>query len=251
MLDHIKTKSDHRLFSLQLDAGSRSPSTLIILTGPAASLTLDAVFGPTHQVGSISVPELCRLRSPLQEELGIEQSPPHIFALLKPEDNSSNVLIATSRRPLAAEQASLWAETVINEVAPTSATYILSSILTMEYRGPGDAAEENLIFKVQNTASEEQKKENSTNMPPSLPEGTLLSGLPAAVLDSCEDSSRPATALIAVESSPVPEVGLVCALADALCACLGRKSVDAAGKTAIAGAVAGVYHSSASNSMFI
>ncbi|KAL4520126.1 hypothetical protein Ndes2526B_g01334 [Nannochloris sp. 'desiccata'] len=234
--------------SVDLDAANRSPGTLLILTGPAASLTLDAAFGPTQQVGSVSVPELCRLRSPLQEELGVEQNPPHIFTLLKPDDNSST-LIATSRRPLPAEQASLWAETVIAEVAPSS-TFIVSSILSMEYRGPGDAAEDNLIFKLQNTKAIQDEKENSKHVA-SLPEGTLLAGIPAAVLEVCEDGNRPATALVAVESSPVPEVSLVSALADAVCIFLGRKKVDAAGKVAVAAAVDGVYQSSASNSMFI
>lgn len=235
-------------FTLQLDAANQSPNTLIILTGAEASLTLDAVFGPSQQVGTISVPELCRLRSPLQEELGVEQNPPHVFTLLKPDDDS-NILIATSRRPLPAEQASLWAETVITKVAPSS-TFIVSSILSMEYRGPGDPAEDNLIFKVQNTKAILDEKENS-KIVASLPEGTLLSGLPAAVLEVCEDSNNPATALVVVESSIVPEVGLIYALADTLCVFLGRKKVDAAGKAAVAAAVDGVYRSSASNSMFI
>ncbi len=232
---------------LQLDATSRSPSTLIILTGPTASLTLDAAFGPTTHVGSITVPELCRLRSPLQEELGVEQNPPHIFTLSSPKDDTTT-LIATSRRPLPAEQASLWAETVISEISPSSSTFIVSSMLSMEYRGPGDAAEENLIFKLQNTKAAEVQ--SSTNVP-SLPIGTLLSGLPAAVLETCEDGKLPATALVAIESSPVPDVSLVCTLADALCALVGRSKVDAAGKTAVAAAVEGMYRSSASNSMFI
>jgi hypothetical protein len=232
---------------MQLEATSRSPSTLVILTGSAASLTLDAAFGPTQQVGTISVPELCRLRSPLQEELGVEQNPPHIFTLLRPQDDTTT-LIATSRRPLPAEQASLWAETVITEVASSSSTFIVSSILSMEYRGPGDAAEENLVFKLQNTAALSSK---SSTTVPDLPLGTLISGLPAAVLETCENKNSSATALVAVESSPVPDVALVCALADAVRVSLGRKKVDSAGKAAVATAVEGVYQSSASNSMFI
>jgi hypothetical protein len=234
--------------TLQFDGASHSPSTLIILTGPAASITLDAVFGQTQQVGTISVPILCRLRSPLQEELGVEQNPPHTFTILKLKDDSSTV-IATSRHPLPAEQASLWAKTAIAKFAPSS-TFIVSSILSMEYRGPGDPAEDNLIYKLQNTKAVQNEKENTKNVA-SLPEGTLLSGLPAAVLEVCEDSNHPATALVAVESSPVPEIGLVYALADTLCLFLGRKKVDAAGKVAVAAAVDRVYRSSSSSSMFI
>jgi predicted ATP-grasp superfamily ATP-dependent carboligase len=178
----------------------------------------------------------------------VEQNPPHIFTLLKSEEKDSTTLIAVSRRPLPAEQASLWAETVIAEITPSLSTFVVSSILSMEYRGPGDAAEENLIFKLQNTKAIE--KECSTDVP-RLPEGTLLSGIPAAVLEVCDDSNHPATALVAVESSPVPDVALVCALADVICASLGRKPVDAAGKAAVAGAVGQMYQSSASNSMFI
>ena len=227
---------------MQVPESSLKPNLLIVLIGPAASLSLDAAFGPSQPIGSISVSELQRLRSPLEEELGASaQQHIHTFSLFQP---NKSALIACSRRSLPPEQAVTWAQTVLAAIKP-AAVIAASSILSLEYRGPGDATEENLIFEIHTTTSA------SPNGVPSLPAGTLITGLPAALLQECEVSGISATVLTAVESSPVPEVGLVCALGDAVCVTAGLSAMDDSQRGMVTQSVEGVYRSSASNSMFI
>lgn len=229
---------------MQAAESSREPTTLIVLIGPAAALSVDVAFGPTQPAGTISVPELQRLRSPMEEELGSHaQNHIHTFSLLQ---CSNNTLIACTRRQLPPEQAVTWADTVLAALKPASVV-IASSILSLEYRGPGDAAEENLIFELHTSTARPPR----AAAVPSLPPGTLITGLPAALLQACEVAGLPATALTAVESSPVPEVSLVCALADAVCGVAGLSLLDDSQQGAVSQAVDGVYRSSASNSMFI
>jgi fatty acid desaturase (delta-4 desaturase) len=180
--------------------------------------------------------------------------PPHTFTLhtvttTTTTGTDTSTLIACSRRPLPAEQAVTWAQTVLAAVTP-AAVLVVCSILSMDYRGPGDAAEENLIFGIHTQNS--SATTTTAAVVPVLPPGTLISGLPAALLEESESLKIPGSILVAVESSPVPEVSLVCGLADAVSkmVMLGG-DLDGERRAAVAEAVNSMFRSSASNSMFI
>lgn len=118
-----------------------------------------------------------------------------------------------------------------------------------QYRGPGSPADDDLIFALQTSGA------TPVAGIPELPCGTLIGGVAAAVLQSCELEERPATVLVAIENAPVPDAGHVCSLADAVHAALGgaagglpRGKVLHADVLAAADAM---YRSSASSSMFI
>lgn len=213
----------------------------MVLTGPAASLLATAAFGAVAPAGAIAVPELQRLRSPLEEEQGRAHAHSHVFSLFAAEGNT---LIAASRRPLPPEQAQTWAMTVAAAVGP-AAIVVACSMLAMEYRGPGDPSEEALVFELHSTAAAAPP-----GVPP-LPPSSLLTGLPAALLEHGEAAGRPVTAIVAVESAPVPDAAVVGALADAVCGAAGRPALGAAGRAAVAAQVDAIYRASASNSMFI
>ena len=130
-------------------------------------------------------------------------------------------------------------------------------MLSMDYRGPGDASEENLIFEIHTTSTTTStttsaEKDDCVRVP-TLPPGTLITGLPAALLDKSEALGRPGSILVAVESSPVPEVSLACSLADAVSKMMGAGDggIDGERRAVVAEAVHSMFRSSASNSMFI
>jgi len=113
-----------------------------------------------------------------------------------------------------------------------------------DYRGLGSSSDENLVFAVHTGTA--------MGIPgvEVLPSGTVVSGLAAALLEECETSSIPATALIAVENAPIPEVSLAIRTGEVMCAALG-KSKPMEAQHALARALEQAYQSSSSNSMFI
>jgi hypothetical protein len=90
---------------------------------------------------------------------------------------------------------------------------------------------------------------------PLLPNGTLLGGLAAAIMQHCELRGVPACAAISVQAGPVPDAQLVCGLADIVLGLIKGKGGDAgevkALNVTLTAVVEDVYRSSASNSIFI
>lgn len=118
----------------------------------------------------------------------------------------------------------------------------------MDYRGPGDAANEDLVFELPNSTWEASSGSLRKH---DLPPGTLVTGVPAALVQEMEGGGRPAVAFLVVENSPVPRTGQVIKLADALCDGLGVPKLDVLGKATVTDLVEQMYRTSASNSMFI
>jgi fatty acid desaturase (delta-4 desaturase) len=120
-----------------------------------------------------------------------------------------------------------------------------------EYRGPNTSADEDLVFCLRTSSAQPPAGV------PQLPSGTVVGGVAAAALQRCELTGVPAVAVIAVEGAPVPDAGLVCSLAAALCKALpsaaARQGVRGGGAlhAEVAAAVDSLYRSSASESMFI
>jgi hypothetical protein len=238
---------------LQIPSELRSPSTLVLLVGPYISIIAEALFQDAESVGSITVPELRRLRSPLELEYGTANKHQHITHVSKASlgNDDEGILVGCMKRLLPEEQAVTWADAVLSALNPRS-VIVVSSILAMEYRGPGDPANEDLVFAMHNT--HETTVPDVSCLPPSTP----LAGVPAALLQRCELGGgsqglqpRAAAAIVAVEHAQVPQASLICRAAAALAGKLKLHLPTMDARAQIAACLDATYRSSAGNSMFI
>ena len=139
----------------------------------------------------------------------------------------------------------------------------------MEYRGPGSPADEDLIYSLATppaaasapASSDSSVGGGSRRAPPPLPPGTLLGGLPAALLSLGVQQNLPATAVVGVQLGPAPDAKFVHSLADGLLRVLGARAGRQLGPPLVLGgaellpalkvATDKLYRSSASNSIYI
>lgn len=96
-----------------------SDATLVILEGYLFSLLAETVLQPSSVVGTICVPELQRVRSPLEEEFG-GGGGQHDNVATVYQSLPGSTLIAALRKPLAPEQAVTWAHAVLKALRPTT-----------------------------------------------------------------------------------------------------------------------------------
>lgn len=229
---------------------------------PSRALAPFPPFPPPRQaVGRISVPELVRVRSPLEEEFGTGQQPVHTCTLhaLGGSSSGSGLLLVQCPRELPAEQAPVWARTVMAALQPR-ALVVAATLPAMSYRGPGDPADEDLVFSLQTEAAAAGAA-GAAGLPPPLPEGTMLGGLAAALLARAELQQLPAALVAGVQAQQVPDAQFLFALGQALAAALHGTAAEAAeaalvqqargAALAVLGAAAdAVFRSSASSSIF-
>ena len=92
------------------------PTLQVLLLGRAAHLLAATLFAATP-AGTVAVPELQRLRSPLEEEYGRGAAHIHTSSLgLAP----SGTAVVSSPRELPAEQAAAWAAAVLQALRPAA-----------------------------------------------------------------------------------------------------------------------------------
>lgn len=125
---------------------------------------------------------------------------------------------------------------------------IVTPLLAMHYRGPGDPSEDDLVYLVHNSHAKDENKPQKT---PLLPSGTYLSGLPAAFMELCENEGIPAICLVAIQHSPIPGAGLLYSMAEKVAESIGVDGPSKEDRHRMSEALNSVYRSSASNSMFI
>lgn len=211
------------------------------------------------------MPELVRVRSPLEEEYGTSHQPLHTCGVHSLA-SSPSLLLVTCPRELPAEQAAAWARGVLRELRPRTAV-VAATLPAMNYRGAQDPADDDLVFSLQTSVAAAAAPSGGAPtpaLPPPLPEATLLGGLPAALLERCELAGVPATAVVGVKAQQVPDAQFLQSLAAGLAAALAASGSDGAAALAAAlvqrprsealaalGTVAdAVYRSSASSSIF-
>jgi hypothetical protein len=76
-----------------------------------------------------------------------------------------------------------------------------------QYRGEADASQELLAFILRSSPLRQQQQSDAAAVAPYLPSGSIVSGLPAALLTQAELAGLPAELLVVVEQVPslVPE----------------------------------------------
>lgn len=217
--------------------------------------------------GVITVPELVRVRSPLEEEYGPVHKPVHTCSLRSgaAADGNPPMLLAACPRELPPEQAAVWARGVLGALRPRRLLAV-TTLPAMHYRGPGSPADEDLVFSLSNQAATGASSSGSPggSLPPPLPQGTLVGGLPAALVTGCELSGVPALLVVGVQQQQVPDAQFLYALGQGTQAALaslsgkaaaaGRAEAEASRRHQLLGALSAaadaVYRSSASASIF-
>jgi len=253
------------------------PATLL-----ADSLLSTSSSSTSSATASITVPSLQQLKSPLEEEYGTHHHHIH-SSTISFITTTNNTVVAAVHVPssLYPEQCSTWATKVLTTLNPSD-ILILSTMMSMEYKGPVSPSDDDTICSLQYSCNN-TFDDSTDGLPPVLPPGTLIGGLTAALFQKFEvlnfnlnknktpsssssssKSSGRAVALIAVQSSPVPQTQLLVKLGHHGAHCLdtllccddgnNNKSRSWKPETAaklIARKVDMMYRSSAANSMFI
>ena len=97
----------------------------VLLLGQGPALLAQTLFTEAQPSGTITVPELQRLRSPLEDEYGHAAVHVHTSTVAV---SPGGLAVAASPRHLPAEQAVTWAEAVLAELnAPT--VLVVTSLL--------------------------------------------------------------------------------------------------------------------------
>ncbi|KXZ55257.1 hypothetical protein GPECTOR_3g396 [Gonium pectorale] len=141
-----------------------------------------------------------------------------------PERSGSGVLLVCCQYEVARERAAAWARSVLGQVGCRHAVF-LGTMAAEHFRGQGDASQEELLFSLRTRAAQQQEGKLPA---PLLPTGTVVGGLPAALLSHCQVRSQSAELLVMVEMVAEGRWALLAALAGALRVALQSFSAPAA-----------------------
>ncbi|KAG2444873.1 hypothetical protein HXX76_001611 [Chlamydomonas incerta] len=148
---------------------------------------------------------------------------------------SSRVLLVACQYEVARERAVAWSRAVLGQVA-AGHVLVLGAIPAEQFRGQGDASQEELLFLLRTRAAAQALPGRPAA--PLLPTGTVVGGLPAALLSHCQVRDKSAELLVAVEMVLEGRAALVEAMAAALAAVLRARGAGQAAE-ALAGAGGG------------
>ncbi|GLC37939.1 hypothetical protein PLESTB_001500000 [Pleodorina starrii] len=154
----------------------------------------------------------------------------------KGEDD--DVLLVCCQYDVPRERALAWARSLLGQVSCRHAVF-LGSMAAEQFRGQGDASQEELIFALRTRAAQQkQQQEQRVSKPPVplLPTGTVVGGLPAALLSHCQLRGVSAELLVMVEMVAEGRPALL----ESLAAALGALLRDGRGGGAAAAASEGL-----------
>jgi hypothetical protein len=233
-------------------SGTGEVAALVLLLGPAPAALGAALFGAAGGAlaGAARLPALAPLRSPLEEEYGARGARRESAAALwwLP---AARVAVAAAPVEPAPEQADAWAAALLAALRP-AAVAVAAPLPAADFRGAGDAAEEDLVFELRTAAAG-----GAAAAAPPLPPGTLAGGGAAAALARCALADRPCLALLQVEHAPAPDAARAAALAAPLLRALAALGAPVAAPpaaalhAALAAAADSHYRASAAASMFV
>lgn len=166
--------------------------------------------------------------------------------------SSADLIIVSSASQLAPEQGHAWARRVLEHISRPKSVIIACTLPMMEYRGPGIATEQDLIFSINTTGYQD-----GHCLPPSMPSGTLVGGLPAALLQYCQVENIKGAIIAGIQAVQVPHSQFLANFGSIVCSVIGSDipwfTIPSKNTMieAMSSPIDHVYKSSASHSMFI
>ncbi|KAG2496144.1 hypothetical protein HYH03_005746 [Edaphochlamys debaryana] len=147
-----------------------------------------------------------------------------VYSLPGPDGPEAGALLVVCQYGVARERCSAWARAVLSQMSYGHAVF-LGAMAAEQFRGQGDASQESLLFSLATKAAQQRRTEQggAPSAPP-LPTGSLVGGLPAALLSHCQVRGQSAELLVTVEMVMEGRAAAAEALAGALAAALGGSS---------------------------
>lgn len=183
------------------------PHLLVVAMSPASCALLIAAMGPTAQeVGQVATAAGQASTDADTQPRGGDKAaeggaPAGLYVPLP------GVLVCCCSSTVAPERAGAWARGVLGALQPQR-LLLLGSLQAEQYRGEADASQELLAFILCSSPLRQQQQQPGAALGvPYLPSGSIVSGLPAALLTQAELAGLPAELLVVVEQVPslVPE----------------------------------------------
>ncbi|GIL65913.1 hypothetical protein Vafri_19553 [Volvox africanus] len=238
----------NRRLSKQLFPDGMRCEILIIATCPTSCALMRAI-GNKQLLGAVLGPGVSLAGNSLVSGAGdplasdkvcpiytLRQAPP-ATAALPGSALHVDVLLVCCQYEVARERAPVWARSVLEQISCSHAVF-LGAMAAEQFRGQGDASQEELIFALRTSASQQRQLQAGARGPvPLLPTGTVVGGLPASLLSYCQVHGASADLLVIVEMVLEGRPALLEALAAALGQLLRSRGLDAAAAAMYNGAV--------------
>ncbi|BDA44865.1 probable proteasome assembly chaperone 1 [Coccomyxa sp. Obi] len=191
---------------------------LVLITSTSASSLMTQCLEPEQGIGRIIQPEILQdapiaLRAMVEGPTG-KDSACELY-IMGGGASVPAVLVAMCRAAVTPERSGAWANGLFAEINPEQVICI-SSLPARQFIGQEDPTQEPLHFLLQTNGSRSEQKHGI----PLLPTGNLVSGQPAAIMSYCQVHGIPATLLVSVDASPLPDSIAVKALAQNMVALL-------------------------------
>ncbi|CAL8469394.1 g8935 [Coccomyxa elongata] len=190
---------------------------LVLTTSTSARSLMTQCLKPEQGIGQIVQPEILQdapiaLRAMIEGPTG-KDSACELYII--GDGASEALLVAVCRAAVTPERSGAWANGLFAEINPEQVICV-SSLPARQFVGQEDPTQEPLHFVLHMNGRGADQKHGI----PLLPTGNLVSGQPAAVMSYCQVHGIPATLLVSVDASPLPDSIAVKSLAQNMVALL-------------------------------
>ncbi|GFR39640.1 hypothetical protein Agub_g106 [Astrephomene gubernaculifera] len=186
---------------------------------PLPSDRVCCVYALPPAAASSQQPSTASLEAPQQGQQQQQAS------AVGPGAGGKGVLLVCCQYEVPRERAAAWARAVLGQLSYGHAVF-LGSMAAEQFRGFGDASQEVLLFSLRTRGA--QQAPHQQQPPPLLPTGTVVGGLPAALLSHCQVRGRSAELFVLVEMVLEGRAALMAALAGAVGAVLRSRGAGGA-----------------------
>lgn len=199
---------------------------LVLTTSTSVRSLMTQCLKPEQSIGRVIQPQILQdapiaLRAMFEGPTG-KDSACELYII--GGSGSKPVLVAVCRAAVTPERSGAWANGLFAEINPEQVICI-SSLPARQFVGREDPTQEALHFVLHTSGSGAEQSHGT----PLLPTGNLVSGQPAAIMSYCQVHGIPATLLVSLDASPLPDSIAVKALAQNIVALLeGTEAMDLA-----------------------
>jgi len=192
------------------------PDLVIIGTSKASCALLKHVYKDKKVFGTVVLPEVSMHGNTAAGSIHDKS------CLVYTLDEQGKIMITTCQYNVPAERALAVAKGMLSEICPKH-VLVLGSMSSEQMRGgQGDPSQEALLYVLRTAASRSSSRQQLQL--PHLPTGTLVSGLPAALMTYCQVHCMSAEAVMTVDMVPSLAALSLQPLAETLAAAVGSVS---------------------------